>query len=67
MNTLNKYGVKLLCFIIFLGASHHLFAVPTLDSLEVSATEVVINGSNFGEGPKVVLFDNFEQIGRAHV
>lgn len=60
MNTFIKHGINLLCLITFSGLSHHLFAAPTLTSLEVSATEVVINGSNFGEGPKVVLFDNFE-------
>lgn len=60
MNTFIKHGIKLLCLITFSGSSHLLFAAPNLSSLEVSATEVVINGSNFGAGPKVVMFDNFE-------
>jgi hypothetical protein len=60
MNTFIKYGIKLFFLAILSSTSHYLFAAPTLSTLDASATEVVINGSNFGEGPKVVLFDNFE-------
>lgn len=60
MNTFNKYGIKLLCLIALSGSSNLLFAAPSLSSLETSSSEVVINGSNLGQGPKVVMFDNFE-------
>lgn len=35
-------------------------AQPKLESIEYDKNETIINGESFGQGPKVVMFENFE-------
>jgi hypothetical protein len=59
--TILKSSLRLLALpLLALSVATNTFANPALVNIQIKPTEVVISGSGFGNGPKVVLFDNFE-------